>query len=69
MKIVKIITEFITLGQFLKLQNIIQSGAFAKTYLLETKVLVNNEPENRRGRKLYEGYEVIIDQEKYKIGK
>lgn len=45
--------EYITLGQLLKYVNIISSGGMAKWYLSEYKVYVNNELEQRRGRKLY----------------
>ncbi|MCY7768286.1 ribosome maturation protein RlbA, partial [Bacillus inaquosorum] len=48
-------TEMITLGQFLKLADVIQSGGMAKWFLSEHEVLVNSEPDNRRGRKLYVG--------------
>lgn len=44
--------EYITLGQFLKLTNIVSSGGQIKTFLLTNKVLVNDIKENRRGRKL-----------------
>lgn len=61
--------EFITLGQFLKLAGIIQTGGQAKWYLSEHTVLVNGEEENRRGRKLYEGDEVEIpDDGVYEVG-
>lgn len=53
MKNIKITTEYITLGQFLKLSNIISSGGEAKFFLQENVIYVNNELENRRGRKLY----------------
>lgn len=59
MENVKIRDEYITLGQFLKKINIISSGGYAKEFLIENEVLVNNELENRRGRKLYKDY--IID--------
>lgn len=45
--------EYITLGQFLKITDIISSGGEAKSYLADAKILVNGEPDNRRGRKLY----------------
>jgi len=45
--------EYITLGQFLKMSGLIQSGGEAKYFLQENKVTVNNENENRRGRKLF----------------
>lgn len=64
---VKIITEYITLGQFLKYVNIISSGAEAKMFLQENVLVVNGEKENRRGRKLYPGYLVEYQTEKYII--
>lgn len=45
----------ITLGQFLKHEGIIGSGGEAKIFLREMPVLLNNEPENRRGKKLFHG--------------
>lgn len=42
----------IRLGQFLKLANLIESGAEAKIVLAEGLVAVNGEPEDRRGRQL-----------------
>ena len=53
--------DYITLGQFLKMNNIIQSGGEAKHYLEHNPVLVNGETENRRGRKLRSGDVVIIN--------
>ncbi len=52
--------EHITLGQFLKLAEIIQSGGMAKWFLSEYVVFVNDEPEQRRGRKLKDGDHVNI---------
>ncbi|MEC1553507.1 S4 domain-containing protein YaaA [Bacillus haynesii] len=60
-KSVAIDTEMITLGQFLKLADVIQSGGMAKWFLSEYEVLVNDEPDNRRGRKLYVGDVVTIE--------
>ena len=48
-------TPYVTLGQFLKLPDIIQSGGEAKLYLANNKVLINDEEDNRRGRKLKDG--------------
>lgn len=45
--------NYITLNILLKLTEIISSGGQAKYYLQENEVLVNDLPENRRGRKLY----------------
>lgn len=58
---ISIDTEMITLGQFLKLADVIQSGCMAKWFLSEHEVLVNDEPDNRRGRKLYVGDVVEIE--------
>jgi ribosome-associated protein len=55
MKQVTIHTEYVTLGQMLKITDCIGTGGAAKPFLAETKVLVNGEPDNRRGRKLYRG--------------
>lgn len=51
--LVEIHDSYITLGQFLKLANIISSGGMAKPFLQQMEVFVNDEPENRRGKKLY----------------
>lgn len=58
---------FITLGQFLKVVNVVQSGGEAKYFLLENKVLVNGVLESRRGRKLYPGDRVSIDGEEFVV--
>ena len=60
-------TEYITLGQFLKYVNVISSGAYAKIFLSENVVYVNDEEENRRGRKLYPGYKIIVLGTEYEI--
>lgn len=51
---IEIHDSYITLGQFLKLANIISSGGMAKPFLQQMEVFVNDEPENRRGKKLYD---------------
>lgn len=51
-KEIEISTEYIPLGQFLKLAEIIQTGGMAKWFLSEHEIFVNGEPENRRGKKL-----------------
>ena len=58
---IEIKTEYITLGQFLKLANILDSGGMIKQFLQEQGVLVNGEKEQRRGRKLYPDDVVEID--------
>jgi S4 domain protein YaaA len=53
---------FITLGQALKEAAVIDSGGQAKWFLSEVPVWVNGEQEQRRGRKLYPGDYVTIDE-------
>ena len=50
---VKLKTDYITLGQLLKIVDIISSGGQARWFLQENDVLINGELDNRRGRKLY----------------
>ena len=47
--------ESIRLGQFLKLANLVESGAEAKPLIVAGEVRVNGEVELRRGRQLREG--------------
>ncbi|APC46690.1 S4 domain-containing protein YaaA [Virgibacillus halodenitrificans] len=58
---IEIKTEYIALGQFIKLANILESGGMVKSYLQEEGVLVNGEQEHRRGRKLYPNDVVEIE--------
>lgn len=55
MEEVAIRTDYIPLGQFLKLANCASTGGEAKIMLLQGNVRVNGEPERRRGRKLVPG--------------
>lgn len=57
---IKIDTEYIPLGQFLKLADIIQTGGMAKWFLSEYEVFVNGEQDQRRGRKLRAGDKIEI---------
>ena len=52
---IEITTEQITLGQFLKLANIVESGRMVKLFLTEFAVYINDEQDQRRGRKLKPG--------------
>ncbi|NLG55623.1 MAG: RNA-binding S4 domain-containing protein [Rhodococcus sp.] len=52
--------ESIRLGQFLKLANLIESGAEAKEVIADGLVSVNGEVETRRGRQLHDGDVVEI---------
>ncbi|MDW0111256.1 S4 domain-containing protein YaaA [Sporosarcina aquimarina] len=53
-------TEYVTLGQLLKMTNAISSGGMAKWFLSENIVYVNGEAEQRRGRKLYDGDVILL---------
>lgn len=50
----------ITLGKFLKYHNIIGTGGEAKWFLSEHEIFLNGAPENRRGKKLHDGDELVI---------
>lgn len=50
---IEINTDYITLGQFIKLINILESGGMVKAFLQDQGALVNGELDHRRGRKLY----------------
>ncbi|WP_246209948.1 RNA-binding S4 domain-containing protein [Nocardioides piscis] len=52
--------ESIRLGQFLKLANLVESGAEAKPVIADGQVKVNGEVETRRGRQLVVGDEVDL---------
>lgn len=65
MREIKIDTEYITLGKFLKYVNAVDSGAVAKLVILEGQVIVNDEVEIRRGKKLRDGDVVSFDEIDY----
>ena len=54
-------SEFITLAQLLKFGNVIDSGGKAKEFLSSNTILVNGVADNRRGRKLYPGDTIVIN--------
>jgi ribosome-associated protein len=58
----------IRLGQFLKLANLIDSGADAKALLAASRVSVNGETETRRGRQLTKGDVVRLDDAEARVG-
>lgn len=59
-KTVKIDGPYITLGQLLKEEGIIPTGGAAKWFLKDHDVRVNDELEDRRGKKLYPDDVIII---------
>ena len=64
---IKIDSEFITLGQFLKFADIIQSGGEAKIFLSQNDVYIDDELDTRRGRKLRPGNKIVILGKEYLI--
>ena len=66
-KKVSIYDEYITLSQFLKIVDLVQSGGEAKSFLLSKKVVINGEVDNRRGRKLRKNDLIEIDGKVYEI--
>lgn len=60
-------TDYITLSQFLKLSNIVQSGGEAKIFLLNEEILVNGQKDNRKGKKLYKNDQILVNNEEYII--
>ncbi|MBN8208880.1 S4 domain-containing protein YaaA [Bacillus sp. NTK071] len=57
---IKLIKEYITLGQLLQEVGVINTGGMAKWFLSEYEVYVNGELEDRRGRKLVNQDEIMI---------
>ena len=49
---IRLTSDFIELGQFLKYVDLIQTGGEAKAYLKNEEVFINGELDQRRGRKL-----------------
>ena len=69
MERVVINSEYITLGQFLKFVGVIDCGSYAKQFLSENKVLINNEQDQRRGRKIYPGDVIVVSKKEYEVTK
>lgn len=61
MKDVFIRTDYITLGQLLKLADCAATGGEAKRMLQDDRVKVNGQAESRRGRKLVPGDTVQVE--------
>ena len=67
--IVKITTDYIELQQLLKLTDWISTGGEAKIAVKRLNIRSNGVPENRRGKKIYPGDIVEIQNKKYEITK
>ena len=66
-KEIKIKKEYITLGQFIKMIDLISSGGEAKHFLINNEIIINREEDKRRGRKLYKNDLIKINGSEYKI--
>lgn len=64
---VKIHTPYIELQQLLKLTDWVSTGGEAKTAVKKLRILVNGEPEDRRGRKLFPGDIVQVQNKRYEV--
>lgn len=62
---IQIYSEPITLGQFVKFLGLVYSGGEVKKFLEENNIFVNEILENRRGKKLFSGDFVQINEQKY----
>lgn len=59
---IKIHTDFIKLNQLLKWANAAESGAAANHMIIEGMVRVNGEIELKKGKKIYPGDKVEVDE-------
>ncbi len=57
----------IRLGQLLKLAGVVGGGGELKALLASTPVLVNGEPDARRGRQLHPGDVVAVGDERLRV--
>ncbi len=60
-------TEFIKLDQFLKFENLVESGGMAKLAISDGLVKVNGVIEIARGKKLRNGDIIVFNDEEYII--
>ena len=59
--------DTIRLGQLLKLAGVVSAGGELKALLASTPVLVNGEPDARRGRQLHPGDVVAVAGEELRV--
>ena len=67
MEDLKLKGDYITLGQLLKAENLVEDGAMAKEVIREGLAKVNGEVDTRRGKKLYPGDVVEFEGNEIKI--
>ena len=66
-KKVHIDSEFVNLGQFLKIVDLVSSGGETKSFISLNHIYINSTEENRRGRKIYKGDLVEVNSQVYEI--
>jgi len=66
-RIIEIDTEFIKLGQLLKLADVADSGSEAKQFILEGSVFYNGELCLLRGKKVYHNDIITVFEEDIKV--
>jgi ribosome-associated protein len=59
--------ETIKLGQLLKLAGVVSSGSEVKALLASEPLLVDEEPETRRGRQLHPGDTVRVGEHELRV--
>jgi ribosome-associated protein len=64
---IAITDDMIRLGQFLKLANLVDSGADAKPVVQSGAVRVNGAVETRRGRQLHRGDVVALGRDEVRV--
>lgn len=67
MKSIKIDTDFIKLGQLLKMAGLVDSGAHAKIMIINGDVKLNGNIEMQRGKKVYKGDIVEVEGHSFRI--
>ena len=67
MRELKLKSDYITLGQLLKAEALVEDGVEAKERIKAGEAFVNGEADVRRGRKLYPGDVVSFDGEEIKV--
>jgi ribosome-associated protein len=64
---VEIRGDMIRLGQLLKIAGLIDAGGEAAAYLGSHTLLVNGEPEARRGRQLHPGDVIAVGDQRLRV--
>lgn len=67
MKVIKIVSNSIKLGQFLKFSGVVLSGGMVKNFLEKNTVFVNDYPTKSRGKQLFNGDKIQINDEIFVI--